>query len=200
MLIRAPAFSSPFWTIMCNKQTAQELRQIILHRRMSNTAQAMPVAEERHLMFVYGTLKEGQPNHPHLVSAETGGIERVGKGHTREKYPLVIAGKYNIPYLLYKPGDGHQIHGEIYKVDTQKRDVLDDFESHPTYYERMEDDIVVTDGGETGEEKTLKCWVYFMKNYKPEMLQLTRYENYDSFGPHGLTYVESEETEDLSDV
>ena len=70
------------------------------------------------------------------------------------------------------------------------RDFMDDFESHPTYYERMEEDIVVDDGTDAGKPKTVKCWVYFMKNYKPGMLDLPPMASYDTNGPHGLQYVE----------
>ncbi|KAL8570194.1 hypothetical protein ACOMHN_030989 [Nucella lapillus] len=165
---------------------------------MSQKTEESSGNDEKIQIFVYGTLKQGQPNYQYLLDTTTGQATRVGRGHTREKYPLVIAGNYNIPYLLYKPGDGHQVSGDIYIVDNKKRDYLDDFESHPTYYERMEDDIVMTD--ERGESKTLKCWVYFMKHYKPQMAQLTRWPSYDSLGPHNLPYVESEKTEDLSDI
>ena len=58
------------------------------------------------LVFVYGTLKSGQPNH-NLIKEETRGTcVSVGKAVTREKYPLVVASRYNVPYLLYKPGTG----------------------------------------------------------------------------------------------
>lgn len=58
-------------------------------------------------MFVYGTLKRGQPNNHFIHDTESGHAEFVGTGHTTEQYPLVIAGKYNIPYLLYIPGQGY---------------------------------------------------------------------------------------------
>lgn len=60
-----------------------------------------------HLIFVYGTLKSGEPN-SYLMKDETCGvcISR-GLAYSKEKYPLVVASRYNIPYLLYKPGSGH---------------------------------------------------------------------------------------------
>ena len=33
------------------------------------------------------------------------------------RYPLVIASRYNIPFLLDKPGTGNQIRGEIYRYN-----------------------------------------------------------------------------------
>ena len=62
---------------------------------------------EEHLMFVYGTLKHGQPNNHHIEDQSIGKAEFICSGHTTNKYPLVIAGKYNIPYLLHIPGKGH---------------------------------------------------------------------------------------------
>ncbi len=59
-----------------------------------------------HLVFVYGTLKRGQPNFS-VMKSSAGQAEFVAEGQTAEKYPLVIASRYNIPYLLDKPGIGH---------------------------------------------------------------------------------------------
>ena len=44
--------------------------------------------------------------------------------------------RYNIPYLLDKPGTGHNICGEVYEVDEKMLGKLDELEDHPTYYER----------------------------------------------------------------
>ena len=66
------------------------------------------------LVFVYGTLKSGQPNH-NLIKEETRGTcVSVGKAVTREKYPLVVASRYNVPYLLYKPGTGQVRRSKLY--------------------------------------------------------------------------------------
>ncbi|XP_070175014.1 gamma-glutamylaminecyclotransferase-like isoform X2 [Littorina saxatilis] len=159
------------------------------------------MSADEHLMFVYGTLKRDQPNNHFILKKDIGHAEFVASGKTVKKYPLVIAGSYNIPYLLYVPGQGHQVQGDIYRVDLKKRNFMDEFESHPTYYERMEDEIIVDDdSGSNPEPKTLRCWVYFMKNYKPDMLKLEAFPCYDTNGSHGLQYVESENTSDLSDV
>lgn len=57
-----------------------------------------------HRVFVYGTLKKGQPNH-HWFSKTTKGISKfICEGKTCTKYPLIIGTKYNIPFLLYAPG------------------------------------------------------------------------------------------------
>lgn len=85
------------------------------------------------------------------------------------------------------------IHGDLYRVDDKKRDFLDEFESHPRFYERLQTEVLAPDEtleGGSGEQKMVQCWVYFLKNYKPDMLELEAYPSYDSCGPHGLRYVE----------
>ena len=66
----------------------------------------MPVLNEKHLtkIFVYGTLKTGQPNYDKLVDRNAIFVD---KGVTVEKWPLVIASDANIPFLLFKKDCGH---------------------------------------------------------------------------------------------
>ncbi|XP_073204950.1 gamma-glutamylaminecyclotransferase isoform X2 [Lepidochelys kempii] len=42
-------------------------------------------------VFVYGTLKKGQPNYQHMLNGTHGIAKFQGRGRTVEKYPLVIA-------------------------------------------------------------------------------------------------------------
>lgn len=37
----------------------------------------------------------------------TGSAEFISEGRMLQKYPLVIASKYNIPYLIYEEGMGY---------------------------------------------------------------------------------------------
>ncbi|KAH9629448.1 hypothetical protein HF086_015778 [Spodoptera exigua] len=62
-------------------------------------------------------------------------------------------------------------------------------EDHPNYYVREIDDIVVKNTL-SKHSQTEKCWVYFLKNFKPELLQRPFYDNYDSLGSHGLQYMD----------
>uniref|UniRef100_A0A3B4G4K8 Gamma-glutamylaminecyclotransferase n=1 Tax=Pundamilia nyererei TaxID=303518 RepID=A0A3B4G4K8_9CICH len=87
-------------------------------------------------VFVYGTLKKGQPNNYRMFDSNNGKAEYLGSAFTSQKYPLVITTEDNIPFLLNIPGQGHRVHGEIYKVDDQMLKFLDDFESVPTLYQR----------------------------------------------------------------
>ncbi len=56
--------------------------------------------------FVYGTLKRGEPNHGWMVQPGKGLVQFVSEGTMESRYPLVIASKYNIPFLLDVPGKG----------------------------------------------------------------------------------------------
>lgn len=57
-----------------------------------------------HRVFVYGTLKKGEPNHHWFSKTKNCVYKFLNEGWTLEKYPLIIATKYNIPFLLYQPG------------------------------------------------------------------------------------------------
>ncbi|GBP29770.1 Putative gamma-glutamylcyclotransferase CG2811 [Eumeta japonica] len=137
-----------------------------------------------HRVFVYGTLKRDEPNHYWLTSPENGKSNFIGVGVTKTKYPLIIATKYNIPFLLYSPGKGHHVRGEIYEVDDAMLSKLDILEDHPKFYERMIDSILIN------KSDTLDCWVYFLKSFKKECIDRPKYENYSSAGPHGRPYLE----------
>jgi len=138
-------------------------------------------------VFVYGTLKKNQPNHYHLNDAKNGCAVFKSVGNTTEKYPLVISTKYNIPFLLQKEGVGHEISGEIYDVDKKMLEYLDDFENHPDFYVRQKTKVKLPN------KDIVNCWIYFLPNYPDSFLELKYFDNYDSYGEHGLKYVTSEE-------
>ena len=54
------------------------------------------------LVFVYGTLKRGEPNHYWLSDTRTSGGSAtcLGPGVTRDTWPLVVVTEYNIPMML----------------------------------------------------------------------------------------------------
>lgn len=72
-------------------------------------ATSTEAADQRHLIFVYGTLKLGQPNDFRMPEESTGFAKLVGLAVTEAKWPLVIASRYNIPFLLYHEGHGKVI-------------------------------------------------------------------------------------------
>lgn len=97
-------------------------------------------------VFVYGTLKKGEPNHYWLTNPENGFAQFVGSGKTATEYPLIVATKFNIPFLLNVPNVGHQINGEIYSVDEIMLKNLDELEDYPALYDRNIFQINGSDG------------------------------------------------------
>lgn len=97
-------------------------------------------------VFVYGTLKQGQPNHKWLTDASNGVATFISSGTTTQKLPLVIGTRYNVPFLLNKPGIGNFIHGEIYEIDEQMLTRLDILEQYPELYNREIQDIQTDNG------------------------------------------------------
>ena len=64
------------------------------------------MAQSLYRIFVYGTLKRGQPNH-HVLTNERNGLAKwLGPARLVNKHPLVVAGRYNMPVLLDKEGEG----------------------------------------------------------------------------------------------
>ena len=53
------------------------------------------------------------------------------------RFPLVIASRYNIPFLLDHPDHGNNVRGEIYRVDEQKVKHLDILEDYPKVKEQI---------------------------------------------------------------
>ncbi|XP_037655787.1 gamma-glutamylaminecyclotransferase isoform X2 [Choloepus didactylus] len=147
-------------------------------------------------VFVYGTLKRGQPNHQVMLDCTNGFAAFQGQGRTEESYPLVIAGEHNIPRLLNIPGKGHRVAGEIYVVDDQMLQFLDEFEGCPDMYQRtpMKIEVLKWEGKcSTPEEmpaanRIVQCFVYSTATYLPEWIHLPYHDNYDSQGKHGLRY------------
>lgn len=144
-------------------------------------------------VFVYGTLKKGQPNHSIIQNTANGQAEFLAHARTVERYPLVIATKNNYPFLLNEPGMGQRVHGEIYCVDQKMLDFLDEFEECPELYQCTTVQLEVQDGDSEGTN-TLKpgrfmdAFVY--STNKSDWLQKPTYENYDTNGDHGLKYHE----------
>ncbi len=76
------------------------------------------------LLFVYGTLKKGFPNHAGFLDR----ARMVGEYQTRDSFPLVLNGKRCTPCLIDRPGVGQPVQGEVYAVDATTLDALDRLE------------------------------------------------------------------------
>uniref|UniRef100_A0A915C0B0 Gamma-glutamylcyclotransferase family protein n=1 Tax=Parascaris univalens TaxID=6257 RepID=A0A915C0B0_PARUN len=147
-------------------------------------------------IFVYGTLKRNEPNYEIMTNISTGKCHLIGCGRTVERFPLLIASKFNIPFCLQQPGIGYRIHGEVYEVDEAKMNALDEFEAHPHFYKRQLQQIEMDSG------ELLMAWIYLLSSWKPELVQEGSefMENYSSKGSHGRPYVSSENCEREEDL
>jgi gamma-glutamylaminecyclotransferase len=150
-----------------------------------------------HRIFVYGTLKNGQPNHHHMENRDNGTAKFVAHGLTDCSYPLIIGTRWNLPFLLYSPGSGQRIQGEIYDVDDKFLNWADKFEDHPEVYLRRQVKVLPlsaeNDTTEDSEPRT-DCWIYFVTNFLPELLQKPTYSSYNAYGEHNLIYRPEEDT------
>ena len=84
-----------------------------------------------HRLFVYGSLRSGEAEHALLERARPLGPCRTAAG-----FALVDLGEY--PALV--AGEG-TVEGELYEVDDATLAALDDYEDHPTLFERVSVDL-----------------------------------------------------------
>ncbi|XP_026480866.1 putative gamma-glutamylcyclotransferase CG2811 [Ctenocephalides felis] len=152
----------------------------------------MNMANKIHKVFVYGTLKKGEPNHHWLTDIKNGAANFVSRATTNDKYPLVIATRYNIPFLLDKPGEGYNVSGEIYEVDDKMLSNLDVLEDHPNLYVRELADV-------SSDESRHSCWIYLLKTFPPALLSALFLENYTNKPPNPLYAPRSSRTIDIKD-
>ncbi len=99
------------------------------------------------IIAVYGTLKKGFNNYFSYLTKAT----YLGSGKTQEKYPLIVEG---LPYMVDKKGTGHNVVVDVFKVNDQQLDRVDQLESHPNWYQRKQVNVKV-------EGKLVKAWIYF---------------------------------------
>ncbi|GAB6019341.1 hypothetical protein CHUAL_000933 [Chamberlinius hualienensis] len=165
---------------------------------LSNTTEPAEMGWNR--LFVYGTLKRGEPNYKFMTDGEKGKAVFIGPATTNQKWPLIIASKYNIPFLLYKEGTGNFIEGEVFDVDNALLSTLDALEGHPHFYERLQYDVTIKPEDANATESVHKCWIYILKTFKPSLLNREYYANYSAFGSHGLEYVTSENLNSADDI
>lgn len=118
-------------------------------------------ASPAHLVFVYGSLKQGFHNHPLLYH---GAAIYQGEAITVSPYLMLSGAVY--PFLLNPAafirktsveGAIGRVKGELYIVRERLLDRLDTLEGHPDFYQR-EQAMIVTDRGIA----TL-AWVYFLQ-------------------------------------
>nr|XP_006825732.1 PREDICTED: putative gamma-glutamylcyclotransferase CG2811-like [Saccoglossus kowalevskii] len=129
-----------------------------------------------HRIFVYGTLKKGQPNHNLITNPYNGTAIYIGKARSVDRWPLVVASALNIPVILDKIGHGQEIQGELYDVDDNKLTSCDYLEDHPRWYLRRKIDVELS----TKPVRREHVWAYVMHNFKEEFLDLPMLKSYDA--------------------
>jgi gamma-glutamylcyclotransferase (GGCT)/AIG2-like uncharacterized protein YtfP len=87
------------------------------------------MTHDRHLIFVYGTLRHLDAAHDLLA-----GCEHVGRAKTIPKFSLRNMG----PYPAMVPTGEQRVVGELYWVPSDRIAVLDAYEDHPTLYQRTQ--------------------------------------------------------------
>jgi gamma-glutamylaminecyclotransferase len=90
---------------------------------------------DEHRLFVYGTLMRGQPNARQLVAAAF-----IGRAQTVAAFTLIWWQGY--PGL--RRGGSTSVRGELYQVSPALLVALDEFEGHPTLFQR---DRILLSGG-----------------------------------------------------
>ena len=128
----------------------------------------------KHHLFVYGTLKKGFPNHDlYLRSAR-----ELGTYLTIEKYPLVLCGARYVPCMIFSPGDGHHVEGELYEVDDEclnRIDALERIQDSDGYKRTV---IRISPGGRLDQD-IRDALTYFML---PEQVTDRRSNNLKTYG------------------
>lgn len=110
---------------------------------------------QRHLVFVFGTLKEGFPN----FHANRG--QRVpGVFQTLECWPLYLVGVRCSPWLLDRRGAGMRVRGQLFSVDGVALARMDRLErtSEPDGYRRVTLQVVPSD--QPGEARPCTAFAY----------------------------------------
>jgi chorismate mutase/prephenate dehydrogenase len=140
---------------------------------------------DRFLVFVYGTLKKGFPNHDRYMPQ----ADLVGTFRTRERYRLVLNGDRFSPCLLAGAGQGQRVVGEVYAVDGTGLDRMDRLErvDRPDGYRRHR---ITVDRIEDPVPESCEVFVYLknpewvddprskpLETYTPEAARLYRRRN-----------------------
>ncbi|WP_411991761.1 gamma-glutamylcyclotransferase [Agarivorans sp. DSG3-1] len=86
-------------------------------------------------VFVFGTLKEGFPNH-----RSNRGVRFRSEFETIERYPLYLVGDRYSPWLILQKGSGSRVSGQVFQVSDEALAVMDKLEriTEPDGYNRVE--------------------------------------------------------------
>lgn len=116
------------------------------------------------LVFVYGTLRSGQPNHGWLGSSDRVG----GLWSTVDRYRMRDLGAFPAAeHITGEPGaPGRGLVGEVYRVDVETGWALDRLEGNGQLYRRAV--RTVTRPGSDGAPVWRHAWVFEIVRPRPD--------------------------------
>lgn len=134
----------------------------------------MNLHPDNNLVFSYGTLKRGFPNHSIMEEIRA---SYIAGARTKFKYPLILAGKWNTPFLIYNKNypNSYQVNGELFEIDKKGISTLDEFEGVGNcYYKRLKIDICCKT--EKGNTFSKDAWCYFRyENLAKSLIDSSRF-------------------------
>lgn len=151
-------------TVVCVSLGALHLRD-----RSRATSASTKSLEQETTIFVYGTLRKDYHWHDKYL----GDAEPAGHATTTEALPLVV-GECGVPYVLGDVGaSGLRIVGELWRVDKDTLQGLDDYEGvNKSYYGRRTIRVERHSGGECEAE------IYVLERSTPALRAAPRLQEY----------------------
>ena len=110
-------------------------------------------------VFVFGTLKQGFPNHH-----RNRGRRIEGRYRTVEAYPLLLVGERHSPWLVDTPGEGLPVYGEVYELEDAALADMDRLEriDQPDSYRRKA--LLVVEE-RSGREQSVQAYLKPVEQY-----------------------------------
>lgn len=145
------------------------------------------------LVFVYGTLKRGFPNHTRYMRQ----AHLLGTFRTRERYRLILNGNRYSPCMVAGSGQGHHVMGEVYAVDQAGLDTMDHLEriDRADGYRRHR---ITVDCADNASIDSQQVFVYLKA---PEWVEDPRSESLETYTPElGRLYQSRPSTLSMGDA
>lgn len=146
-------------------------------------------------IFIYGTLKRGEPNH-WLIKKLRKHVTFLSEGSSKELYPLVTDPKTsNVPILIDCRGEGQNVQGQVYVADEKGEKVLDKFERLDDVgeYKRINIEIILANKFLKKSEQLLICECYAYNGTEEEIDRLKALPRLKEYSAKDTAYEGSEE-------
>lgn len=108
---------------------------------------------DKTIVAVYGSLRQGLGNHRLL---ENDGVNFLGNGETLSNATMISMGAFPAITQPSAEGGNYPIRVEVYEVDEPTFQSLERLEGYPTFYDREEVQVVMSD------KTTIKANIYFI--------------------------------------